>query len=104
MSQGWHAIGGDAAEYVSLEHFGASAAYRKLYQEFGLTADTVAAAARSSIGKARSVADTTAADTAAGSGRGDGGAAAERAASPGEGTGVPARDAASPQGNTVSED
>ncbi|HUK71909.1 MAG TPA: transketolase [Streptosporangiaceae bacterium] len=104
VSQGWHAFGGDAAEYVSLEHFGASAAYQKLYQEFGLTADKVAAAARSSIAKARSVGNTTAADTAAGSGRGDGGAAAERGASPGEGTGVPTRDAASPQGNTVSED
>ncbi|GAA2381038.1 MULTISPECIES: transketolase [Gordonia] len=41
----WHAIvaGG---EIVSLEHFGASAPYQKLYDEFGITADAVAAAAR----------------------------------------------------------
>ncbi len=101
VSQGWHAIGGDAGEYVSLEHFGASAAYQTLYQEFGLTAGKVAEAARSSIAKARSVGDTTAAGTAAGS---DGGGAAEQGASPGEGTSVPARDAQSPQGKTVSED
>ena len=101
MSQGWHAIAGDAGEYVSLEHFGASAAYQTLYQKFGITAERVAEAARSSIAKARSVGDPAAAGTAAGS---DGGGAAEQAASPGEGTGVPARDAASPQGKTVSED
>ncbi|WP_132994357.1 transketolase [Gordonia zhaorongruii] len=44
----WHAIvaGG---EIVSLEHFGASAGYRKLYEEFGITADAVAAAARRAV-------------------------------------------------------
>lgn len=34
---------------MSLEHFGASADYRTLYREFGLTADAVAAAAHDSI-------------------------------------------------------
>ena len=54
ISQGWHAIAGDAGEYVSLEHFGASAAYQTLYEKFGITAERVAEAARSSIAKARS--------------------------------------------------
>ena len=53
MSLGWHAIAGDAGEYVSLEHFGASAAYQTLYEKFGITAERVAEAARSSIAKAR---------------------------------------------------
>lgn len=36
---------------VSLEHFGASAPYQKLYEEFGITADAVAAAARGLLGR-----------------------------------------------------
>jgi transketolase len=43
----WHAFTGHHGERVSLEHFGASAAQAKL---FGLTAQRVAAAARSSLG------------------------------------------------------
>jgi transketolase len=53
ISQGWQAIAGDAGECVSLEHFGASAAYQTLYEKFGITAERVAEAARSSIAKAR---------------------------------------------------
>jgi transketolase len=52
IAQGWRAFAGDAGEYVSLEHFGASAAYQDLYQHFGLTAEKAAAAARSSLAKA----------------------------------------------------
>jgi len=52
IAQGWRAFAGDAGECVSLEHFGASAAYQDLYQHFGLTAEKVAAAARSSLVKA----------------------------------------------------
>ena len=37
-------------EIVSLEHYGASAPYKKLFEEFGITADAVAAAARRAIG------------------------------------------------------
>jgi transketolase len=50
---GWRAFVGDDGESVSLEHFGASAAYQKLYQEFGLTAEHVAAAARASLARVR---------------------------------------------------
>ena len=49
IALGWRAIVGDAGECVSLEHFGASAAYQTLYAEFGITAEHVAAAARSSL-------------------------------------------------------
>jgi transketolase len=51
IALGWRAIVGDAGECVSLEHFGASAAYQTLYEEFGITAGNVAAAARSSLAR-----------------------------------------------------
>jgi len=49
---GWRGFTGDAGECVSLEHFGASASYQDLYQHFGLTAEKVVAAARSSLAMA----------------------------------------------------
>jgi len=49
---GWRQIVGDAGETISLEHYGASAAYEKLYEEFGLTPERVAEAARKSIANA----------------------------------------------------
>jgi transketolase len=49
---GWRQFTGDAGEIVSLEHFGASAAYEKLYEEYGLTAEKVAEAARASLVRA----------------------------------------------------
>jgi transketolase len=61
VALGWRAFAGDAGECVSLEHFGASADYQDLYQHFGLTAEKVAAAARSSLAKAGR--DTGAAST-----------------------------------------
>jgi transketolase len=52
IGQGWREVVGDAGRIVSIEHFGASAAYQKLYAEFGLTAEAVVAAARDSIAAA----------------------------------------------------
>ncbi|GAA2742667.1 transketolase [Kitasatospora cinereorecta] len=49
IAQGWRELVGDAGRIISLEHFGASADYKVLYQEFGLTADAVANAARASL-------------------------------------------------------
>jgi transketolase len=49
---GWRQIVGDAGETISLEHYGASAAYEKLYEEFGLTPERVVQAARRSIANA----------------------------------------------------
>jgi transketolase len=51
IAQGWHEFTGDAGECVSLEHFGASAAAEVLYEEFGITEERVAAAARSSLAR-----------------------------------------------------
>ena len=49
VGQGWREIVGDAGRIVSLEHFGASAAYQKLYEEFGFTTEAVVAAAKESL-------------------------------------------------------
>ncbi|TDD41925.1 transketolase [Saccharopolyspora elongata] len=48
----WYRFVGDAGESVSLEHFGASADYKTLYDEFGITVDAVVAAARRSLSNA----------------------------------------------------
>ncbi|AKH81764.1 transketolase [Streptomyces sp. CNQ-509] len=45
----WRRFVGDAGRVVSLEHFGASADYKVLFREYGLTADAVADAARESL-------------------------------------------------------
>jgi transketolase len=52
IGQCWRDIVGDAGRIVSLEHFGASADYQRLYTEFGITPQVVAAAAHDSIGDA----------------------------------------------------
>ncbi|MFE6709907.1 transketolase [Streptomyces sp. NPDC057695] len=49
VGQGWRDVVGDAGRIVSLEHYGASADYQRLYDEFGITAEAVAAAARDSL-------------------------------------------------------
>jgi len=49
IALGWRQFVGDAGRTISLEHYGASASYQKLYQEFGLTAERVAEAARDSL-------------------------------------------------------
>jgi len=49
LALGWREFVGDAGRSISLEHFGASADYKRLFQEFGITADAVAAAARDSL-------------------------------------------------------
>ncbi|NHU84030.1 transketolase [Kocuria sp. JC486] len=45
----WYDLLGTYGRAVALDHFGASAAYEKLYEEFGITAEEVTAAARDSI-------------------------------------------------------
>jgi transketolase len=49
LALGWKEFVGDAGRSVSLEHFGASADYKRLFQEFGITAEAVAAAAKESL-------------------------------------------------------
>jgi transketolase len=48
----WKVFVGDAGESVGVDHFGASASEAVLYKEFGITAEAVAAAAKSSIARA----------------------------------------------------
>lgn len=47
----WYRWLGSNGEAVSLEHFGASADYQKLYQEFGITTEAVIAAAHRCLDK-----------------------------------------------------
>ncbi len=49
IAMSWRDLVGDAGESVSLEHFGASAPFEVLYEQFGLTAGAVEAAARASL-------------------------------------------------------
>ncbi|MBN1832640.1 MAG: transketolase [Deltaproteobacteria bacterium] len=41
ITQGWHRYIGEEGEFVGIDHFGASAPYKTLYEKFGLTADRV---------------------------------------------------------------
>ncbi|HEY3688299.1 MAG TPA: transketolase [Streptosporangiaceae bacterium] len=59
VALGWKAYVGAYGETVSLEHFGASADYKTLYEQFGITAERVAAAAHSSLEKAGAAGTTT---------------------------------------------
>ncbi|MCK0093179.1 transketolase [Rhodococcus sp. F64268] len=49
LAMSWYRLLGDAGEAVSLEHYGASADYKTLYREFGITAEAVVDAARRSL-------------------------------------------------------
>ena len=49
----WKLFVGDAGASIGVDHFGASADYKKLYQEYGITAERVAAAARDSLARVR---------------------------------------------------
>jgi transketolase len=55
IAQSWHDIVGDSGRSVSLEHYGASAAYQTLYDEFGITTDAVVQAAKDSIAAAAQI-------------------------------------------------
>lgn len=48
----WHRYVGDRGRSVSIEHFGASADYKTLFREFGITAEAVVAAAKESLASA----------------------------------------------------
>jgi hypothetical protein len=51
ITEPWRLFVGDAGASIGVDHFGASAAYQKIYQEFGITAERVAAAARDSLAR-----------------------------------------------------
>ncbi|MEL5989874.1 transketolase [Microbacterium phosphatis] len=45
----WHAIAGSTGRTIAIDHFGASADYKTLFEKFGFTAEAVVAAARETI-------------------------------------------------------
>ncbi|WP_136610257.1 transketolase [Sinomonas albida] len=49
LALGWREFVGDAGRTISLEHYGASADYKTLFREFGITAEAVTQAAKDSI-------------------------------------------------------
>ncbi len=49
IAQGWRELVGDHGRIVSLEHFGASADYKVLFEEFGITAERVVAEAHNAL-------------------------------------------------------
>ena len=49
VAQGWREIVGDHGRIVSIEHYGASADFARIFREFGVTAEAVADAAEDSI-------------------------------------------------------
>jgi len=51
VRQGWDAVIGSDGVFVGMTGFGASAPYKDLYKHFGVTAEVVAAAALSKLGK-----------------------------------------------------
>jgi transketolase len=51
VRQGWDAIIGSDGIFIGMTSFGASAPYKELYKKFGITADAVAHAALTKLGK-----------------------------------------------------
>jgi transketolase len=51
VALGWRDFVGDAGESISVEHFGASAPYQIIYEQFGITPERVVVAAHSSLSK-----------------------------------------------------
>ncbi len=49
VAQGWREVVGDHGRMVSINTYGASADYARIYQEYGVTAEAVADAARDSL-------------------------------------------------------
>jgi transketolase len=52
VGQGWREVVGDAGRIVSIEQYGASADYARIFNEYGVTAEAVAQAAEDSIAAA----------------------------------------------------
>jgi transketolase len=59
VSLGWRDLVGDAGRIISINHYGASASGSKLFEEFGFSGETVAAAAKDSLEAAKSNAAPT---------------------------------------------
>lgn len=53
LALGWSRYVGDAGRSVSIEHFGASADYKTLFREFGITTEATVAAAKETLAAVR---------------------------------------------------
>jgi transketolase len=49
----WKLFVGDAGGSIGVDHYGASAAYKRIYEEYGITAERVAVAAHDSLARVR---------------------------------------------------
>ncbi len=59
IAMSWRDLVGSAGECVSIEHYGASAPYQVLFEQFGFTPDRVVAAAHASLAKAGVITGST---------------------------------------------
>jgi transketolase len=59
IAMSWRDLLGPHGEAVSIEHYGASAPYQVLFEQFGFTPDRVAAAARASLSRAGAIKGST---------------------------------------------
>ena len=59
IAMSWRDLLGDCGEAVSIEHYGASAPYQVLFEQFGFTPDRVVAAARAALSRAGAVQGST---------------------------------------------
>jgi transketolase len=59
VTMGWREFVGDDGESLGLDHYGASAPYTILYEQFGLTPERVVAAAYSSLSKVGATSGST---------------------------------------------
>jgi len=59
VSMSWHKLVGDAGECVSVERFGASAPYQVIYEQLGITAQHVVAAAHASLSRIAAIKGST---------------------------------------------
>jgi transketolase len=59
IAMSWRDLVGDRGESVSLEHYGASAPYQVLFEQYGFTPDRVVAAARAALSRAGAIKGST---------------------------------------------
>ncbi|MFC7548591.1 transketolase [Plantactinospora sp. GCM10030261] len=59
VAMSWRDLVGDCGESVSIEHYGASAPYQVLFEQFGFTPDRVVAAAHASLARVGTITGST---------------------------------------------
>jgi transketolase len=59
IAMSWRDLVGPAGEYVSIEHYGASAPYQVVFEQFGFTPDNVVAAAHAALARAGAIEGST---------------------------------------------